>query len=79
VKNRYAVNAEVVDGYRDLGVHVLYRGSNDLNIIGEIQLHVKEFWCLKTQVLPLSLSLAHSRDSSHSLANAHMMCVCVCV
>ena len=36
--------------YRDLAIHVLFEGSNNLNIIGEVQMHVRDFWCLKNHM-----------------------------
>jgi len=47
IKNRYSAKADIIDGYRDLTVNVLYKGSANLSIIGEIQLHVEDFWRLK--------------------------------
>ena len=32
-------------------VNVVYQGPQNLNIIGEIQMHIEEFWRLKKQVL----------------------------
>jgi len=50
IKNRYARHAKVLDGYRDLSVHVHFKGQNNLSIIGEIQMHLREFWSLKKQM-----------------------------
>ena len=50
IKNRYAEDSEVSDGYRDLAIHVLFEGMDDLSIIGEIQMHIKDFWRLKHQM-----------------------------
>jgi hypothetical protein len=50
IKNKYAAGAVVPDGYRDLAVNVLFKGANGLKIIGEVQIHVKNFWFLKNHM-----------------------------
>ena len=50
IKNKYAAGTDVSDGYRDLAVNVLFEGDHELRIIGEIQMHVKDFWVLKNHM-----------------------------
>jgi len=51
VKNKFAAkDASEYDGYRDLMVSVMYTGSHNLNIIGEIQIHDFRLHALKLQM-----------------------------
>jgi len=36
--------------YQDLAIHVLLEGSKDLSIIGEVQMHVRDFLSLKNHM-----------------------------
>ena len=36
--------------YRDLAIHVLLEGSKDLSIIGEVQMHVRDFFSLRNHM-----------------------------
>eukprot|EP00960_Hanusia_phi_P005984 172653-Hanusia_phi.AAC.1 len=49
VKNKFAWEV-VEDGYRDLKLHVIYRGEEDLQIIGEIQIQDSQLYSLHTQM-----------------------------
>jgi hypothetical protein len=56
MKNKFSFPAELVpDGYRDLQICVLFRGSSGLSIIGEIQIHDAELHDLKLKVSPKAL------------------------
>jgi len=51
MKNKFSFPAELVpDGYRDLQICVLFRGSSGLSIIGEIQIHDAELHDLKLKM-----------------------------
>ncbi len=51
VKNKFAFSApHAGDGYRDLQICVLFKGSSGLSIIGEIQIHDAELFDLKQKV-----------------------------
>jgi len=49
-KNRYAEDAEVNDGYRDVSLYVIVTAPSGLKIIGEVQIHVEDSWILKKQM-----------------------------
>lgn len=60
VKNKFAWE-EVEDGYRDLKLHLIYRGEGGLQIIGEIQIQDSQLYSLHTQMHRLySIKRAYS-------------------
>jgi len=57
VKNKFLLaDASEFDGYRDLMLCVVFRGESGLGIIGEIQLHDRQLFDLKSKVLSSSLA-----------------------
>ncbi len=51
VKNKFAARcSSEYDGYRDLMVCVLFTGSHDLRIIGELQIHDRRLHNLKIRM-----------------------------
>eukprot|EP00277_Geminigera_cryophila_P018561 CAMPEP_0179450050 /NCGR_PEP_ID=MMETSP0799-20121207/33907_1 /TAXON_ID=46947 /ORGANISM="Geminigera cryophila, Strain CCMP2564" /LENGTH=589 /DNA_ID=CAMNT_0021243527 /DNA_START=146 /DNA_END=1916 /DNA_ORIENTATION=- len=49
-KNRYAEDADVQDGYRDVSIYLIVTAPNGLKVIGEVQIHVEDSWILKKQM-----------------------------
>lgn len=51
IKNKFLLpDAEVEDGYRDVSLNVLFEAENGLKIIGEIQVHDRQLYELKSQM-----------------------------
>jgi len=49
-KNRYAQDADVQDGYRDVSIYLIVTAPSGLKVIGEVQIHVEDSWILKKQM-----------------------------
>ena len=51
MKNKFALHADVSDGYRDLSLSVVFVDASGLKIIGEVQIHDASMHQLKLQVI----------------------------